>query len=122
MFEDVTHYYLSKKEPNKSCLLALKSIILAQDTLITETLKWNIPCFSYQKKIFCYLNMDKKIDKPYILIVEGKHLSHTELEQGNRTRMKILRIQPDADLPINTIQKILNDALDLYRNGIIPVK
>jgi hypothetical protein len=36
--------------------------------------------------------------------------------------MKILRIDANADLPIETIELLLNEALDLYRKGVIKVK
>jgi len=38
-------YYTSKPEPISSCLLALRKIILNQDELVTETLKYGAPCF-----------------------------------------------------------------------------
>jgi hypothetical protein len=116
------HYYLNKSEPNRSCLLALQSIILAQDTHITETQKYGMPCFCYKQKMFCYLWTDKKTGEPYILMVEGKYLDHPALEQGDRSRMKIFRVNPNKDLPIKTIKSILQKALDLYRKGTIPIK
>ncbi|WKN41037.1 DUF1801 domain-containing protein [Tunicatimonas pelagia] len=114
--------FLSKKEPNKSCLLALRDIILEQDEDITETRKWGMPCFCYKKKMFCYLWTGKKNHELYILLVEGKHLNHPQLEKGNRTRMKILRVNPCEDIDIATIANILQQALDLYRNGIVKLK
>ena len=122
MVEELHNYYLDKEEPNKSCLLALRSIILNQDTNVTETQKWGMPCFCYKKKMFCYLWTDKKTDEPYMLMVEGKYLDHAELEEGVRSRMKIFRVNPNKDLPIKTIEKILQKALDLYRTGIIKLK
>ena len=122
MIREVDKYYSGKEEPNKSCLLALRSIILAQDTDVTETQKWGMPCFCYKKKMFCYLWTDKKTDKPYILFVEGKHLDHPKLEMGKRSRMKIFRINPNKDLPIKTIELLLNNALDLYRKGKIKIR
>ncbi|MCG8700015.1 MAG: DUF1801 domain-containing protein [Bacteroidales bacterium] len=110
-------FYLNKEEPNKSCLLALRDIIIEQDDLITETVKYGMPCFCYQKKAFCYLWTDKKTLEPYILLVEGKQIHHPELEQGSRSRMKILRVNPNNDIPVDSITLILNDALDLYRNN-----
>ena len=65
---------------------------------------------------------DKKTDEPYILMVEGKYLDHSELEEGDRSRMKIFRVNPNKDLPIKTIENILQKALDLYRTGIIKPK
>jgi len=115
------YFYLNFDEPNKSCLLALRDLILKQDEKITEIKKYGMPCFCYRKKMFCYLWIDKKTDWPYILFVEGKHLDHQKLEAGKRTRMKIFRINPNKDIPKNTIELLLNNALDLYRNGTIAI-
>jgi hypothetical protein len=122
MAQELHNYFLKKEEPSKSCLLALRSIILKQDTNITETQKFGMPCFCYKKKMFCYLWTDKKTDDPYILMVEGKHLDHPKLEVGERIRMKVFRVNPSNDLPIKTIESILKKALDLYRTGVIKIK
>lgn len=122
MLEQLDNYYLNKEEPHKSCLLALRSIILKQDTNIIETKKYGMPCFCYKKKMFCYLWTDKKTDEPYILMAEGKHLDHPKLEEGKRSRMKIFRVNPNKDLPIKTIETILQKALNLYRTGVIKIK
>ena len=55
-------------------------------------------------------------------MVEGNHMHSPELEQGDRTRMKIFRVDPNKDLPINTLEDILQTALDLYRTGVIKLK
>lgn len=116
MIDELDNYYSQIGEPHRSCLLALRSIILAQDENIAETQKYGMPCFCYQKKPLCYLWTDKNNDgKPYILMVDGQHLDHPKLETGNRSRMKILRIEPEEDIPVLTIQTILNDALKLRR-------
>ncbi|MDC9721143.1 MAG: DUF1801 domain-containing protein [Urechidicola sp.] len=116
---ELTSYYLNKTEPNKSCLLALRDIILKQDKRVTETRKYGMPCFCYKNKMFCYLWTDKKTAEPYLLFVEGNHLEHPLLEAGDRKRMKILRVDPTIDIDINTIQLLLNQSLDLYRNGLL---
>lgn len=115
------NFFLNKDEPNKSCLLALRDIILGIDNNVTETTKYGMPCFCYKLKMFCYLWTDKKTHEPYILFVEGKHLDHPKLETGNRSRMKIFRVNPLEDIPVNTIELLLNHALDLYRNGVIKI-
>lgn len=119
MLKQTDTWFLHQPEPNKSCLLALRSIICQQDAAITETQKFGMPCFCYGKKVFCYLWADKKTGEPYILMAEGKHLNHPKLESGNRKRMKILRVNPHKNLPLRSINSILKNALDLYRNGII---
>jgi len=116
------NFYLSKEEPNKSCLITLRNIILQQDNDITATKKYGMPCFCYKNKMFCYLWVDKKNNEPYILFVEGQKIDHSSLETGNRNRMKILRINPNKDIPIETVTYLLNAALDLYRNGIIKTR
>lgn len=122
MIQELHNYYLNQSEPNKGCLLALRSIILEQDKDITETQKYGMPCFCYKKKMFCYLWSDKKTHEPYLLIVEGKLLDHPKLEAGTRSRMKIFRVDPNKDLPIKTIKTILKQALDLYRTGVLKTK
>lgn len=122
MIQELNNYYLNKDEPNKSCLLALRSIILDQDANISETRKWGMPCFCYKKKMFCYLWIDKKTNEPYILIVEGKYFDNPELEEGNRSRMKIFRVNPNKDLPLQKIETILQKAINLYKTGIIKIK
>lgn len=115
MIPALDSFYLSKPDTIKTCLLALRTIILNQDKNITESVKYGMPCFCYAKKQFCYLWIDKKTNEPYILLVEGKHSNHPKLEAGTRARMKILRVNPDKDLPLRTIQSILKLALSLYK-------
>ncbi|GAB5524793.1 MAG: hypothetical protein Roseis2KO_26650 [Roseivirga sp.] len=122
MIRELDNYYINKAEPQKSCLLALRGIILEQDTEITETMKWGMPCFCFKKKMFCYLWTDKKTDEPYILFVEGKHLHHPQLETGQRARMKVFRVNPIKDLPLDTIKLLLQQALALYKKGTIKIK
>lgn len=108
-------FYLTQPEPVSNCLIALRKIILSQDENISETVKWGMPCFCYKKKMFCYLWIDKKTRDPYILFVEGRYLNHPRLETGARSRMKILRINPNRNFPIKIIKELLQKALDLYR-------
>jgi hypothetical protein len=122
MDQNLHNYYLNKEEPNKSCLLALRRIILDQDPNVTETQKYGMPCFCYKKKMFCYLWTDKKTDEPYILMVEGKYLDHPKLEVGDRSRMKIFRVNASKNLPVKTIETILQKALDLYRKDVIKIQ
>jgi uncharacterized protein YdhG (YjbR/CyaY superfamily) len=117
--KDHDNYYLQQPEPLQSCLLALKKIILSMDAGISTAWKYGMPCFTYKGKMFCYLWVDKKTKEPYILIVEGQRIEHRLLEQGKRSRMKILRINSNKDLPVELIKSILNTVLDLYRTGVV---
>lgn len=112
--EALDRFYLNQLEPNRGCLLALQSIILAQHPEMSATLKYGMPFFCYKGKMFCYLWIHKKLKQPYIGIVEGKKLNHPELILEKRARMKIMLIDANADLPVATITNILQQALKLY--------
>jgi len=117
--EALDNYFLKQPEPNRGCLLALRDIILAQDKDLSISLKYGMPFFSYKGRMACYLWVHRKYQKPYLGIVEGKRIDHPKLLVENRSRMKILLIDPYQDLPIKTIQNILKQSLDLYKSGVI---
>ncbi len=73
-----------------------------------------MPCFVFEKKHFCYLWTDKKSGHPYILMVEGNKIDHPSLESGTRSRMKILPINPNQDIPLNTIHEVFELGLTFY--------
>lgn len=120
--EDVTNFYLRQEEPNRSCFLAMRDIVRRVDGEVEEILKYGSPCFVYHGRAFCYLWKDKKTNEPYFLMVEGKRLDHPMLESGDRKRMKILRVSPTEDLPIEAINVVLDSALELYKSGTIKTK
>jgi hypothetical protein len=122
MLNNIDNFYLQKVEPLQSCLLALKAIILAQDKDITAAWKYGMPFFCYRKKMFCYLWVHKKTGQPYIGIVEGKHFNHPALIVEKRSRMKIMLFDADKELPVKTIKAILQQAINLYKTGVVPIK
>ncbi|OXA93401.1 DUF1801 domain-containing protein [Flavobacterium hercynium] len=119
--KNIDDFYLKQEEPVKGVFLALKEIILNQDEDITNVLKYGMPFFCYKGKMFCYLWINRKNQKPYIGIVEGKHFDESFLIQENRSRMKIMMLDSDQDLPLQKIKLILQKAINLYKSGIIKV-
>lgn len=119
---EIDNSYLKQPEPFRSCLLALKDIILSQYTDITSVLKYGMPFFCYKGKMLCYLWIHKKQQQPYIGFMEGRYLDYPELVVENRSRIKILLFEPDQDLPVEKIENILKGALDLYKSGKIALK
>lgn len=71
MLRDIDHFYLHKEEPVKSCLIALREIILEQDPEITDAWKYNMPFFCYKGKMFCYLWVHKTSEKPILVLWKG---------------------------------------------------
>ena len=116
---ELDNFYLQQGEPIKSCLLALREIILSQDKEIVNAWKYGMPFFCFRGKMFCYLWIHKKYKQPYLGIVEGKRFDHPALVIEKRSRMKIMLFDPNKDLPIDIITSILQQAINLYKTGII---
>ena len=110
----IDNFYLEKKEPIKSCLLALKSMIINYHPDIEPRWYYRLPCFMYKNQIFCYLWVDKKTNFPYIAIGKGVHIDHPDLIQGNRTFVKLLLVDPSKDIPQKKIYDIFDLAMQLY--------
>jgi hypothetical protein len=119
---ELDNFYLQQDEPIKGTLLALRKIILQQDEDVTNTWKYGMPFFCYKGKMFCYLWFHKKHKQPYIGIVEGKRFDEPFLIQEDRSRMKIMLFDPNEDLPMQTIENILQKAINLYKTGEIKIK
>jgi Domain of unknown function (DU1801) len=119
---ELDNFYLQQDEPIKETLLALREIILQQDKEVTNTWKYGMPFFCYKGKMFCYLWFHKKHKQPYIGIVEGKRFEEPFLIQEERSRMKIMLFDPNKDLPLQTIENILQKAINLYKTGEIKIE
>jgi hypothetical protein len=120
--KEIDNFYLQKEEPIKSCLLAVRDIICSQDKDLTSAWKYGMPFFCYKGKMVCYLWVHKKLQLPYLGLVEGKRLDHPDLLLEKRSRIKIMLFNPDEDLPRQAIETILGQAVDLYKSGKIPLR
>lgn len=116
---ELTNFYLKQPEPVKSTFLALKDIIMQQDEQVTAAWKYGMPFFCFKGKMFCYLWFHKKYNKPYLGIVHGIYFNEPFLIQEKRSKMKIMLINAEDDLPILAIENILQKAVGLYKLGII---
>ena len=114
MLNDLNTWYISKEEPTKGCLLALRKFILDFDDNITETWTHKMPMFRYNEKLLCYLWIDKATYTPYIGMYRGLEIDHPKLDLGKRNKMKIMHVDPEQDLPIKTLNKIMRMAVKLY--------
>lgn len=119
---ELDDFYLKQDEPIKGTLLALREIILQQDKEVTHAWKYGMPFFCYKGKMFCYLWVHRKHKQPYIGIVEGKRFDEPFLIQEDRSRMKIMLFEPNQDLPLKTIENLLQKALNFYKTGTILIK
>ena len=105
------NFYLSQEEPNRSCFFALRDIILDYSEEITPDFKYGLPFFMFRGKMFCYLWQDKKTKQPYISIAAGSKIEHPALFQGDRKRFKLLYIEPELDISVETIYSVFDLAI-----------
>jgi hypothetical protein len=116
------NFFLKQDEPTKSCLLAMRDIIMAFDDEITSAWKYGMPFFCFRGKMFCYLWVHKKFEQPYVGIVEGRRINHADLIIEGRSRMKIMLLNPKKDLPVRKIKMILKQAIKLYKSGEVKIR
>lgn len=76
-----------------------------------------MPFYHYNGRRICYLWTDKRTGKPYVGFVDGKFLHHSSLITGNRSKMKILPIEPEKDVPVKLVRQLLMDAITLHKTS-----
>jgi hypothetical protein len=106
----IENWFAQQEEPNKSCYLALRQIILRFDPDISEAWKYRLPFYLYKGKSFCYLWEDKKTHEPYIGIHNGYLIEHSSLVAGDRTRIKVFPISPLEDIPVEALYEVFAEA------------
>ncbi|MCE6989395.1 DUF1801 domain-containing protein [Dyadobacter sp. CY323] len=110
---DIDQFFWDKPEPTKSCLEALRRFVLGFDGDMTEAWKYSMPFYHHRGKRLCYIWIEKKTGRPYLGIVNGNLMQHSRLVAEKRSRMKIFILDPNEDLPIDTIKEILLLAIKL---------
>jgi hypothetical protein len=118
MMRAVEEYFLRREEPVKSCMLALRQLILDFDPGITEEWKYGMPFYYCHGKMFCYLWIHKKHRQPYIGVVEGQQIVHPRLLPEKRARMAILLVDPETDIPVADVRDILAQAITFYPRSV----
>jgi len=112
MQESVDHYFNSLDEPERSCLLYLRKLLLSFSDKITEQRKFNTPFYYYNKKWLCFISYNPKIKEIYISFVNGYKINHLDLLSEGRKKMKILRINADKDIDVLSLSTILKLAVE----------
>jgi hypothetical protein len=118
MLSDLDHFYLQQEEPTRSCLLAMKEMILKYNPLITHEWKYKLPFFCYKGKMLCYIWFHKKFKKPYLGFYNGFLIKNGELIAEDRSRIKIFLFDVEIDLPVKKLNAILKEAIYIYDNTI----
>jgi hypothetical protein len=109
--KEIDQFFLNKPEPARGCLAALRLLVLKFDSDVSEIWRYHMPFYTIRGKRFCYIWVEKKTGRPYVGIVDGKLIAHPFLIAEKRTRMKIIPIDPDQDLPVEMIYEIFEAAI-----------
>ncbi len=104
----VDNYILSKPEPWQAMLIELQAIIKHSLPEVEEAYKWNLPFYSINGKMLCFLNFRKSyVDVGFtwgVLLEEYKaHLVGGE----KRKNLRSLRYHSPEDIDIVLLQEIL---------------
>ena len=106
MITELEEYYLQKEEPVRGCLLGMRDFILNFNSQITEAFSYRMPMFKLNGKLFCYLWTMKDTGIPYIGIYNTDNIEHPGLIRGDRKRVRIMHLDPEADLPVEDLEVI----------------
>ena len=96
-------------------LCSMRDIVLAMDDEITETIKWNVPYYSYKGHLGYLSVMNKKT--PYFSFAHGAFLDDIEgiLTGQHKKIVRYFEVDPTADIDIDKFQRILEVALSYNR-------
>jgi len=110
---EIDKFFLDKPEPLRSCLFAMRQYALGYAPEMREIWSYHMPFYTYKGRRICYIWIEKKSDRPYLGIVDGNRIEHPLLLAEKRSRMKIFLIDPTADLPIGSMDEILDLAVNV---------
>jgi hypothetical protein len=113
MLRPIDTWFLSHETTVAACLQQVRQWLLTHPAGITETWNYSMPFYRINNERLVYLWFHKQLRQPYIGFVDGNQLDHPDLLAEKRSRMKILLLNPAADLPMETIAHLLQQAAAL---------
>lgn len=106
----IQEYFFRIAEPERSLLLFIRKKILESDPEnITETFSFQLPFLKYKNKMLCFFYYSKKHKMHYLSFYHGDRLNDPELISEGRKKFKILLLNPNEDLDLDFILKIVED-------------
>lgn len=102
------NYIISKPEPWRAMLIELQAIIKHTVPDVEEAFKWNLPFYTLNGKMFCFLNFRKTfIDVGFPwgikITVHREHLVAGE----KRKNLRSLRYNSSEEIDVEVLQEIL---------------
>lgn len=114
MLSDLNQFFESQPMEVKETFIAMRYFVLQPDFELTEHFKYRTAFYYYQGKPFCYFHKDAKTLEPYIGIARGHLVEDPLLHQGNRKKMKVVKIPVTEDLPVVELSHLFHRLKALY--------
>lgn len=113
MDDGVETYFLNQEEKFHKLLFRLREIILESDSRIVETIKYNIPFYTYKKNL-CYINVvkSKYVDLGFVDGFKLADINNKLIAGDNRNTVKSLRFYSVEDLDEEAVRITLVYAID----------
>jgi len=108
---EVDHYILEQELIYQELLSSLRNFILNLAPQVQETIKWQIPFFSYYG-LLCYLNVKAKEKKIYLGFYKGIELSNAQaLLVGEGKQVKHVIFNPEDKIPEESLFELFQEAM-----------
>ena len=105
----VQKWFDSAPSDKKIVLEALRKMILSQNIMIVEKIKWSRPCYSNNGRLFCYLNVTKK--SVTLGFEKGASLTDpSKILKGTGKEMRHINITTLEELKQPEIQQLIEEA------------
>ncbi len=101
-------YILSKPEPWRSMLIELQAIIKHTIPEVEEAFKWNLPFYSLNGKMFCFLNFRKTfVDVGIPWGVRLENYTSWMVAGEKRKNLRSVRYYSQEEIDVELLQEIL---------------
>lgn len=114
MLSDLNQFFESQHIEVKDTMIAMRYFVLQPEFELTEHFKYRTAFYYYHGKPFCYFHKDAKTLEPYIGIARGHLVNDPILYQGNRKKMKVVKIPVSDDLPVSELTNLFFRLQALY--------
>lgn len=112
MLNPLENYFLQYQDPLQGCMLYLRDWL--KENGLEEVYKFSTAFYQYKGKMFCYMSVRAKDQKLYVGFVKGYKMKHPSLKKEGRKQIKVIYINPEADLPMKELKQIISEAKKLY--------
>jgi len=116
----VEQYLFDQKEPYKSIMLYVRSVILKSFPEVEEKFKYNIPFYHHNKKPMCYLNILRGTNYVDVAFVQGVFLQDkfSQLKENkNRKQVRSIQVKSIKDFDESMFIGLLKEAAILLDNS-----